>query len=352
MQTKKMKKQILVLLCLSAFFWMAFNIDISVETKYNKQLSEYAFFKGEMADLSPAEDLLPYALNAPLFSDYAEKMRFIRLPDGAKVNYRENEVFDFPEGTQIIKTFYYTNDARKPEKGRTIMETRVLMKEGGEWTALPYIWNEEQTEAKLSVIGGKREVEWRDKNGKKQKVNYSIPNKNQCKGCHGYDKKVRPIGPSARQLNGDFDYKSGSQNQLEHWRDMEIVENLPVKESLPQLADYNNTEAYSLNDRARAYLDANCAYCHNPHGAANTSGMFLHSTETDSAALGVNKSPIAAGRGSGGKKYGISPGEPGESILLHRMNSTDPGVRMPEIGRQLIHTEGIELIEEWIAQMK
>ncbi|MGK0363692.1 MAG: putative repeat protein (TIGR03806 family) [Saprospiraceae bacterium] len=346
-----MKKQTLAILCLSAFLWTAFNSDTAVEKNYKKQLSEYAFFEGEMADLSPAEDLLPYALNAPLFSDYAEKLRFIRLPDGVKIDYRKDEVLEFPEGTQIIKTFYYTNDIRKPEKGRIILETRVLMKEDGEWTALPYVWNEEQTDAKLSVIGGKREVEWRDKNGKKQKINYSIPNKNQCKGCHGYDKKVRPIGPSARQLNGDFDYKSGTQNQLEHWRTMGIVENLPAKENIPQLADYTNKKAHSLDKRARAYLDANCAYCHNPHGAANTSGMFLHSTETDPAALGVNKSPIAAGRGSGGKKYGIAPGAPDESILLHRMNSTDPGVRMPEIGRQLIHTEGIELIEEWIAQM-
>ncbi len=348
-----MKKQILILLCLSAFFWTAFNIDRSfdIEKNYKKQLSEYAFFEGKMAELSPASDLLPYALNAPLFSDYAKKQRFIRLPEGAKVNYREDQVLDFPEGTQIIKTFYYHNDARKPTKGKTIMETRVLIKEAGEWTALPYIWNEEQTDAKLSVIGGKREIEWRDENGKKQKINYSVPNKNQCKGCHGYDKKVRPIGPSARQLNGNFDYEMGTENQLDHWRTMGIVEKLPIKEKLPQLADYNNTEAHSLNDRARAYLDANCAYCHNPHGAANTSGMFLHSSETDPAALGINKAPIAAGRGSGGKKYGIAPGEPNESILLHRMNSTDPGVRMPEIGRQLLHKEGIALIEEWIEKM-
>ncbi len=349
--TKKMKKYILFLLCLSAFFWTAFNTNTSVVKSYKKQLSEYAFFEGEMAELSPAADLLLYALNAPLFSDYAKKLRFIRLPDGAKVNYREDQVMDFPEGTQIIKTFYYTNDERKPEKGRTIMETRVLLKEEGEWTALPYIWNEAQTDAKLSVIGGKRDIEWRDENGKKRKVNYSVPNKNQCKGCHGYDKKIRPIGPSARQLNGDFDYKSGTENQLEHWRSMGIVENMPTKENLPQLADYMDKEAHSLNDRARAYLDANCAYCHNPHGAASTSGMFLHSSETDPAALGINKSPIAAGRGSGGKKYGIAPGKSDESILLHRMKSTDPGVRMPEIGRQLVHDEGITLIEEWIDKM-
>jgi len=346
-----MKKQIFTLLCLSAFFWTAFKSDTFVEKDYKKQLSEYAFFKGKMADLSPAEDLLPYTLNAPLFSDYAKKLRFIRLPDGAKINYREDQVLDFPEGTQIIKTFYYPNDARKPEKGRTIMETRVLMKENGEWTALPYVWNKEQTDAKLSIIGGKRDIEWRDEKGKKQKVNYSVPNKNQCKGCHAYDKQVRPIGPSARQLNGDFDYHFGKENQLEHWRALDIVENLPTKENLPRLADYTNKEAHSLNDRARAYLDANCAYCHNPNGAANTSGMFLHSSETDLSALGVNKAPIAAGRGSGGKKYGTAPGAPEESILLHRMSSTDPGVRMPEIGRQLLHKEGIALIEEWIAAM-
>jgi hypothetical protein len=60
---------------------------------------------------------------------------------------------------------------------------------------------------------------------------------------------------------------------------------------------------------------------------------------------------VAAGRGSGGFRYDVFPGHPEESILLHRMKSLDPGVMMPEMGRKLVHDEGVALIEEWIRSL-
>jgi hypothetical protein len=68
--------------------------------------------------------------------------------------------------------------------------------------------------------------------------------------------------------------------------------------------------------------------------------------------LGVNKPPVAAGRGSGGHKYDIVPGQPEASILYHRMASTDPGVMMPELGRQRVHEEALALIHDWIQAME
>ncbi|MEM8892827.1 MAG: hypothetical protein AAGD28_32900, partial [Bacteroidota bacterium] len=102
-----------------------------------EKLSDYGFFLGELKDLTPADGVLPYELNTPLFSDYAHKLRFFKVPEGTKAVYREKDVLDFPIGTYIIKNFYYYLDESQPEKGRRIMETRLLLHEKDGWKTLP-----------------------------------------------------------------------------------------------------------------------------------------------------------------------------------------------------------------------
>ena len=109
---------------------------------------------------------------------------------------------------------------------------------------------------------------------------------------------------------------------------------------------------YSLDERVRSYLDINCGHCHSSTGGANSTGLYLDLTEVRPKHLGINKKPVATGRGSGGYKYSIFPGKSEESILLHRMISTDPGVMMPESGRSLSHQEAIQMIREWINEME
>ncbi|MCC7466506.1 MAG: hypothetical protein IT261_09565, partial [Saprospiraceae bacterium] len=166
-----------------------------------QKLSEYGFFNGALADLQPAEGVFPYEVNAPLFSDYAEKARFVYLPEGARMQYHPERSFAFPEGAVIIKNFFYWKDARRPELGRDILETRLLIREATGWKALEYLWNKEQTEATLEVTGGSFPHQWVDAKGKKQEIEYIAPNLNQCKGCHSYDGQFEPIGVTARQLN-------------------------------------------------------------------------------------------------------------------------------------------------------
>ena len=110
-------------------------------------------------------------------------------------------------------------------------------------------------------------------------------------------------------------------------------------------------DSYSLDERVRSYLDINCGHCHISTGGANSTGLYLDLTESRPTHLGINKKPVATGRGSGGLEYSISPGEAQDSILLYRMISTDPGVMMPESGRSLSHYEAIEMIAEWIEEM-
>ena len=316
------------------------------------KLSEFGFFKMPLASLEPAGDILPYDLNSPLFSDYAFKARFIKLPPGRQAAYSSTDVMEFPEGTVLIKNFYYPADFRKPEADRRIIETRLLIREVIGWNALTYIWNEEQTDAVLEIAGSTVPVSWIDTNGKSQAIHYSVPNLVQCKSCHEKNSRMVPIGPSAGQLNKSYPYKDGHQNQLSRWSSAGLLSSLPPDGEWPVIPVWDDPETGSLAARARAWLDVNCAHCHRREGPAKNTGLYLTFEETDPYKLGIRKPPIAAGRGSGGLKYGIVPGNPDASILVHRIQSLDPGVMMPELGRKMLHEEGITLIRAWIAEME
>lgn len=313
------------------------------------KLSEYGFFEGALAQLSPAPNVVPYDLNTPLFSNYAEKLRFMVLPPGAPAIYNDSVVLAFPPGTVLIKNFYYPLDFRKPEKGRRILETRMLVNTGSTWEAWPYIWNDEQTEAYYDPAGELKTVTYIDAGGKKVTTPYALPNKNQCRGCHVRNQAMVPLGPSARQLNREFTFQGIGGNQLAQWRARGMLTGLPPEAAaVPRLAVWNEASSGTLDNRARAYLDANCAHCHSRQGPASTSGLFLDINEKNPSHLGVHKPPVAAGRGAGDLQYDIVPGEPAKSILLFRMKANDPAIAMPEIGREQVHREGVALIEEWI----
>ncbi|MEO7176801.1 MAG: hypothetical protein ABIV51_12835, partial [Saprospiraceae bacterium] len=206
----------------------------------------------------------------------------------------------------------------------------------------------------LDVAGGDQEISWKDENGKEQHFRYLIPNFNQCKGCHLRNQKVEPIGPSARQLNGILKYPNGQKsNQLEYWEKEGILTNLPKdRSSIPAYPAWENGKINDVDAKAIAYLDINCSHCHNPAGPAASSGLYFSQGLKDPKHLGVFKTPVAAGRGSGGFLYDIVPGKPEQSILIYRMKSRDPGIMMPELSRQLLDDKGIQLVTQWIEQMK
>jgi uncharacterized repeat protein (TIGR03806 family) len=349
-----MRKQLFILLLLFAIIM----INSALISRQNKplfekkeKLSDYNFFTGRLADLQPAASVIPYEINMALFSNYAEKLRFIRLPDGMQASYSDDGVLDLPNGTVIIKNFFYENDFRKPGHGRRILETRLLVHEEKGWIAYPYVWNEEQTDAYFDVAGDVKKVSYINTAGKRISIDYIIPNKNQCKGCHLRNNKMTPIGPTAMQLNKDYNYSSGKQNQLAYWQQHGLLKGLPALDSVGKYASLED-KSQSLDSRARAYLDVNCGTCHHPQGPANASGLFLHYNQDASVEMGIMKSPVAAGRGAGKNSFDIVPGKPHKSILSFRMQTNDPGIAMPELGREQVHKEGVTLIKEWIKKMK
>ena len=329
-------------------------------------LSEWGILDVSSGELKLAPRVLPYDLNTPLFSDYSHKLRTVWMPEGTAARYDETQTFEFPVGTIISKTFYYPKDASgavlktddttqvllksgfKLEEVRLI-ETRLLIRRDSGWAALPYVWNADQSEATLKRAGDLQSLSLRDGSDKTD-FTYVVPNANQCAGCHATNattKTLHPIGPRARHLNREFDYTGGTQQQLTAWEAAGYLDGKP--DTLPKTADWQDKTA-PLDDRARAYLDINCAHCHNPVGPADTSGLNLE-PGASAVALGRCKLPIAAGQGTGGRLFDIVPGQPDASIFTYRLASTDPAAMMPELGRALAHREGVALIRDWIDAM-
>lgn len=319
-----------------------------------QKLSEYAFFKGEMNGLQPNDRVMPYELITPLFTDYAHKARFVWMPDSVRATVDSSGMMRFPDNTVLIKNFYYPADFRRPEEDWDIVETRLLVRRAGKWEAFTYVWNEEQTEASLNVTGDFRQVRWTDEQGGKHDLEYVIPNKNQCKSCHNERNVVTPVGPKVRNLNKTITYPGGEvANQLSRWQEEGLLAPGDYASAFKPLAAWDDPKAGSLEDRALGYLDVNCGHCHRPEGPAHTSGLYLTVDYAhDRGHIGVRKTPVAAGKGSGGYRFGIDPGKPDSSILVFRMQSRDPGVMMPELGRVNPHEEGIALVREWIAGLK
>lgn len=298
---------------------------------FPKQLSEFAFFQEARAQ-HPSAGVHPYVLNTPLWSDGADKLRFIYLPEGKRLEADGEGLLKFPVGAAIIKTFAYGEG-----EARRLIETRVLLHRADGWTALPYRWNAEQTEATLALAGGR--IDLTIPAG--EAISYAIPNKNQCKTCHSKDGAVIPIGPKARNLSAEW---------LGQMASVGALDQVPL--GADNLPDWSTHATAPAEPFARAYLDVNCAHCHQPGGSASNSGLDLRWEQDGAHALGIMKRPVAAGRGAGGHEFSILPGQPDKSILLYRMESAEPGIAMPELGRASVDRDGVAVVRRWISELK
>lgn len=334
---------------------------------YPETLSGWGMLQRADGHLRPVAQALAYDLNTPLFSDYAHKLRTVWMPAGQTAGYGE-ERFEFPVGTVLTKTFYYpkdgqgrllknTRDDRDPVLGLdlaqvSLIETRVLLRQRQGWVALPYVWDEAQQDATLEWTGASTVLELQDGQGSSLAVDYQVPDANQCAGCHEerHGEGVQPLGPKARHLNRDLAYPDAVDNQLQRWQRQGFLQGLPVPAGIPRNALASAPrKGESLEQQARSYLDINCAHCHNPRGPARTSGLYLDPATPLGIPFGLCKQPVAAGKGSGDRRVDIHPGQPDASVLIYRMESTDPSVMMPELGRSTVHREGLELLTRWIA---
>lgn len=294
------------------------------------KLADYGLFLDDAAT-EPAARVLGYELINPLFSDHATKTRLVFVPEGARAQYSETDVLLLPVGSVLVKSFGYAQTGR--------IETRLLIHKASGWVGYPYVWNEHHTEAHYAPIGAKRDVEITSPAGQVLSFQYAVPNQNQCKTCHQAGDNITPIGPKARNLGAD---------QIALWSEVGLLSGAPQGiAEMPSIAVSQGT----LDARARAYLDINCAHCHKSDGAASNSGLWLGWEEESAVKLGIGKHPTAAGRGAGALRRVIEPGQPSQSILSFRMASAEAGVAMPELGRRTVDKEGVDLINQWIEEL-
>lgn len=239
------------------------DFNFSETTTFEQNLSAYNIFQDTPADLVPANDYHLLELSSVLFTDYAHKQRLVKVPAGTQLTRLNDGSIDFPDGTMLVKTFFYYDDERDTSLGKRIIETRLLVKEMNTWNVATYLWNETQTDAILELNGFDTQVSWINTNGNSLSTMYHVPDENECIACHQSNSSMIPLGTSLRNLNRTIEINGTSLNQISYLQSVGVLSDFQVSQ-VPQIVDYNNLNV-SLAERGRAYLAMNCAHCHNPN---------------------------------------------------------------------------------------
>jgi uncharacterized repeat protein (TIGR03806 family) len=308
------------------------------------KLSDYKFFQGTMSDQNPAIGVLPYKPTSELFTDYAKKSRFVWLPSGTKTTYSsDDDVLSLPIGGCLIKTFYYDNI--QPSNTKKIIETRLLIKKDTGWIFADYVWNEQQTEAFLDLNGSTVPLEILH-NGSPISINYKIPTASDCFLCHAVGGLNKPIGIKPQNLNSNYSYSSGSMNQLAKWISVGILDN-NLPSTIQSVVDYNDVSK-SLDLRVRSYFDIQCSHCHQVGGNAEYVNLRMAFSQTsDPAMMGVCLNPALLVPGIVHGRV-VQPSDVANSTLNYMVTTNNPSLRMPRLGRTVVHQEGVDLIQQWI----
>jgi uncharacterized repeat protein (TIGR03806 family) len=292
--------------------------------------------------------IIPYEPSAKLWSDGTEKERFIALPGLETIGYRENSGWDFPDGTTLIKNFVLPLDERHPTISLKRVETRLMVRYCGEWYGFSYEWNEAETDAQLLTTSKQRDFTIIEANGAALQYQWHYPSRAQCSICHTAASN-HVLGLTTAQINHDLLYpRSGVvQNQLKALDYISLFgeSGLPgPPETLPKMPDPFDLN-YPVRDRARAYLAANCASCHQPGGGGG--GLLdLRWHVADESTGMIDAQP--------GNTLGIpnarvvAPGDPSRSVLYQRMISLHQGVRMPPLATSRVDEDGAAVIRSWI----
>ena len=326
-------------------------VSVNLATVPYAKLSDYHFFEGNIKDQNPSLDVLPYEPASALFSDYAHKKRFVWMPKGTHATYNgDDNIFEFPVGTALVKTFYYDNV--QPSNITKRIETRLLIRKSSGWQAYTYVWKEDQTDALLESTenGLHIPVTWTDENGINKSVNYRVPSQTECVTCHKINPNQTgeitiPIGPKPQNLNTTFNYSTGIENQITKWKNVGYLGNdVPSLSAIKSTIDWRDTSK-SLELRARSYIDINCAHCHRDGGHCDYTPQRFNFSNTNLQTFGVCLTPLF---NIPDNPYVINGGDANHSELIYRINSTEASEMMPIIGRSLIHQEGVQLMKDWI----
>jgi uncharacterized repeat protein (TIGR03806 family) len=311
-----------------------------------KLLSQTGAF-ADLEKLQPADFLIPYSVNSPLWSDGAMKMRWMALPTDSKINFSAKTEWTFPAGTVFVKNFSLPVDDTNPNILRRL-ETRLLVRDAsGSVYGASYKWRADNSDADLVTAGTNENISIKTADGTRvQKWFY--PGRQDCITCHT-PQSGGVLGVKTRQLNGNFKYPNGvTDNQLRAWNHLGLFDTKLNELEIPffaKLVNVTNTAA-PLQLRVRSYLDANCAMCHRPGGA----GAFFDARfDTPLAKQNLINGPVQNPLGILGAKV-IVPGDTNKSILFRRVIITGQN-QMPPLAKNVVDTNAVAAIGKWILSL-
>jgi hypothetical protein len=286
-----------------------------------------------------ATGVLAFSPQYPLWSDGAEKSRWIRLPKGTRIDARDPDRWVFPVGTRLWKEF---------RLGRRL-ETRMLERTRTGWRFATYVWAEDGSDAVLAPADGVRGGVPVPGGGR-----WTIPGTGDCQACH--EGQPNPVlGFGTLQLSSDRDPGAPhagpgrAEVRLEDLVARDLVRGLPASllDTPPRIA------GTSANERAAlGYLHANCGICHNRQGPLAGIGLDLLQSVSDGPAsverVRASALAVRALRPVQGAELRIDAGAPEHSVLFRRMGARDPLDQMPPLGTEKPDREALALVERWI----
>jgi uncharacterized repeat protein (TIGR03806 family) len=302
----------------------------------------------DLANLSPADFLIPYTVNSPLWSDGAAKTRWFTIPTNTVIGFSANGEWTFPAGSVFVKQFDLPVDDTNPKILRRL-ETRLLVRDmNGYVYGASYKWRADNSDADLVMAGITEPIEIKTADGTRTQK-WFYPGRQDCLTCHT-PASGGVLGVKTRQLNGLFKYPNGvTGNQLHTLGHLGIFDAAFDDRKIfrySHLVNIMNTAA-APQIRVRSYLDANCSMCHRPGGA----GAFFDARfDIPLKKQNLINGPVANQLNIAGAKV-IVPGDTNRSILFHRISITGEG-QMPPLGKNVVDDKAVAVIGKWITTLR
>lgn len=315
------------------------------------RLSETGCFT-DLEALEPGPDLIAYDVNSALWTDGAFKPRYMVVPSPEQIKIMMNGSWQYPNGSVLIKVFGFEFIDGDRDSRRAV-ETRFMVRDEGRWNYYTYEWNDEGTEGEL--LAERKTVEYtiQGKSGP-EVIEYLFPEQDDCVTCH-FQPDDEVLGPKTSQINRNRNYDGVVANQLVAMGEIDLLakvfgsDDVIVPSEEPRMANPQQGEG-SLEEQARAYLDANCGHCHRPNAYASSAdhGLDLRyevSLEDSGLCEPMRYFPEWTGTAR------VAPGDPQGSGILQRF-AVEDAQRMPSIGSSVVDPFGTQLLGRWIAQLR
>jgi uncharacterized repeat protein (TIGR03806 family) len=301
----------------------------------------------DVAKLTPASALIPYDLIVPFWSDRASKLRWVSVPDGSTVKFAPEGEWTFPNGTVFVKQFELATDETKPEIKRRL-ETRLLVRDrfGGVY-GVTYKWRLDNSDADLLDSNLTEDITIKTASGTRVQHWY-YPSRADCQTCHTANAGL-VLGVKTRQMNRDFVYPGGVvDNEIRAWNHAGLFSSKIDETGIskfPCLARADDLSR-SLEERARSYLDANCAHCHRPHGTVAT---FDARYDTPLERQNLIGAPVLIDQRIDSPRV-VAPNDIWRSLLYVRASTLEP-MKMPPLAHNELDEKSISLLRDWIQSL-